>query len=77
MRIAVGNDPRQHVKALNYLDLASVMLLIQKFHIVYLLPNMRFVVDYALDGLNYQKIGRCLVTEELYDVGGENETAEA
>ena len=77
VRIAVRNDPRQQVKPLSYLDLASVMFLIQRFQAVYLLPNVRFDVDYTVDGVNYQRIGQGLVTEELYGVGGDNGTAEA
>ena len=78
VRIALRNDPRPQVKPLSYLDLASVMLLIQRFQVAYLLPNVRFVVDYTVDGVSYQRIGQGLVTEELYGVGGgERGTAEA
>lgn len=60
---------------MNYLDLAYVMSLVQKFHVVYNMPNVRFDVEYAPDGMNHIKIGWGSVSLSPYAVDRDNATS--
>ena len=75
IRIVVSRDTNQRVHALNYLDLASVMVLIQKFQFTYTLPNIVFSIEYTADQVRYTNIGVGSVTYSPYSAKGGNATA--
>ena len=57
IEVSIMNDFREHVHDIDYVDLARITSLVQKFHHEYMMPQVVFDIEYTGREVSYAKIG--------------------
>ena len=62
VNILIVSHTTQSAHVMNYLDLAVIMLLIQEFHLDFMMPNVEFDIEFPIERGRHANIGHGTIT---------------